>query len=116
MTEQQEDHIRSMWIGCLWFVLGVAVIMVVLCRRRAHPADPLERSGPLVPLFAGAYGVVVGLEKMFSGYGAARASSRPQDGARAKRALALCGLLVVATLGAGGYTYLRRNSIEEIDR
>lgn len=107
MAERKKDPIKTMWSGCLWFAIGAAVIMAVHFLRTSS-SDPLERYGPLVPVFAGAYGVVVGVERMISGYRAARASSDPAAGPGAMRTLALCGAVVVAAVAAGGYTYWKR--------
>jgi hypothetical protein len=107
MAEEQKDPIKSIWTGCVWFVLGGVVIIVVHLLRTSSN-DPLVRYGPLVPMFAGAYALVVGVEKMVTGFRAGRAGSDPVTSARAKRALTICGALAVVTLGAGGYTYWMR--------
>ncbi len=107
MAEQAKDPIRVMWSGCAWFIIGGAVIMVVHLLRTSS-TDPLERFGPLVPMFAGAYGIVVGAEKMISGFRAGRAAAGPGAQSRATRMLLICGAIVVATLGAGAATYWKR--------
>jgi len=107
MAEQPKDPIKVMWSGCAWFAIGGAVIMVVHLLRTSS-AEPLERYGPLVPMFAGAYGIVVGVEKMVSGYRAARAHAGPGGQSRTTRALLICGVIVLGILGAGAATYFKR--------
>jgi hypothetical protein len=58
-------------------------------------------------MFAGAYGVVVGVEKMISGFRAGRAA--PETQSRAMRALLICGVIVIVALGAGAATYWKRS-------
>ena len=107
MAEQPQDPIKVMWSGCTWFAIGGAVIMAVHLLRTSS-ADPLERYGPLVPMFAGAYGIVVGVEKMVSGYRAARANAEPSGQSRATSTLLICGVIVLGILGAGAATYFKR--------
>lgn len=108
MPEQPKNPIKLMWTGCLWFVVGGAVIMVVHMLRTSS-SDPLERWGPLVPMFAGAYCIVVGIEKMFSGFKTARASGEPRIARGAMRTLIICGVIVLSILGAGAATYMKRS-------
>ena len=119
MAEQPKDPIKVMWSGCAWFAIGGAVVMAVHLLRTSS-ADPLARYGPLVPMFAGAYGIVVGVESMVSGYRAARASAEPGGQSRATRTLLICGVIVLGILGAGSATYFKRtpywDAVKEINR
>ncbi len=86
--------------GLIWFVIGGAVIMVVHALRISTP-DPLLRWGPLLPMFAGAYGVVAGAEKMFSGLRAGRTLTAPDLRRRHRGWAAICAIGVIAVIGAG---------------
>ena len=85
--------------GMLWFALGAAVIITTHLLRVWAPG-PLARYGPFIPMVAGAYALVLGVEKMVSGV---RRAPRP-----AGPTLAACVCLVAAVAVAGGAVYLRR--------
>src|SRR5213593_651178 len=86
--------------GMIWFAAGGAVVIITHLLRVWGPG-PLARLGPLIPMCAGAYGLVVGLEKMIAGLGRSFAVSDAAARARARRGTVSCVLLIAAALGSG---------------
>jgi len=68
-TQEPTDTTRGPILarrGMIWFAAGAAVIIATHLLR-AWGEGPLPRFGPLVPMVLGAYAVLYGLEKMYSG-------------------------------------------------
>ncbi len=84
--------------GMVWLCLGSLGITATLLLRTAA-RDPLRAYGPLIPLFAGAYLLITGIEKLVSGFLAMRrlrGASKP----RLLGSRAMAGLLLIAVAAA----------------
>lgn len=87
--------------GAIWLALGAGLVIAGYLVRTPSPA-PVSRYGPLIPMLVGAYGVVLGVEKMLSGFRLARRSSDTAARRRAGAATAAC-LAVCALAASGGW-------------
>jgi hypothetical protein len=94
--------------GMLWFAAGATVIIVTYLLL-SWGESPWARFGPLVPMCVGAYGLVLGLEKMVTGLRA----SGPHRG----RLAIPCAALVTVAIAAGcGAWFLRAPYWKAIER
>lgn len=93
--------------GMAWFGAGSVVILLTLLFRVGGSA-PLTRFGPLIPMCLGAYGLVLGCEKMFGGLRRVIGSTDPSARARGRLAMLLCLLLVLAAVGSGAAVWRLR--------
>lgn len=86
--------------GIFWFGAGAVLIIItyLLC---VWSPNPLIRWGPLAPMIAGAYGVVLGIEKIISGLRRSFAVEQPAARARARVATISCALLIAIAAAAG---------------
>ena len=100
MNPDSTEPAGALTRGLAWFVIGGAVIITVHLFR-VSSSEPLLRWGPLLPMFAGAYAVVVGIEKMVTGFRSGRALGNPADRGRVRRTAILCAVCVAGSLGAG---------------
>lgn len=98
-TTDSKDAARLMLAGALWLALGTGLIIAGYLLRAPSP-EALARYGPLLPMLAGAYGVVVGLEKMVTGFSRGRRCADAAERRRVGTATGAC--VVVCALAASG--------------
>jgi len=92
-SSEIDDSLSRLRGGMVWFAAGTAVILLTLWWRHAG-LTPLARYGPLAAVLVGAYGVVLGLEKMVGGHRLARRLPAEADRSRTS-VLAGAGLVLV---------------------
>lgn len=93
--------------GLVWFVAGAALLIVTHALRRAG-STPAGQWGPLLPMVAGAWGVVVGVEGILGGWWAARAAPAGADRHRAIHLGLLSAIVAVVALAAGVAVWRQR--------
>jgi len=98
---------RDVIRGMVWLCLGsLAVTATLLLRTAAR--DPLSAYGPFIPLLAGAYLLILGIEKLVFGFRAMRRLPGPSKprlfGTRAGAGL----LLLVVALAAPSAAWMHR--------
>lgn len=93
--------------GMAWFAAGSVVVIATWLLRPAG-GGPIVRYGPFLLMFAGAYGLVVGIEKMVAGYRAGRASTDAATRARVGRQTLAGALLLVVSVAAGAGVWAYR--------
>src|SRR5262245_9746664 len=101
---EPNDAARLMLRGAIWLALGAGLIIAGYLMRTASP-DLLARFGPLIPMLAGAYGVIVGLEKMVTGFRQAGNDAAARRGAGAATAACLAACALAASGGWAAYSY-----------
>ena len=96
--------------GMIWLAAGTGVILAAEWASRGGGTAPWVRYGPLLLMFAGAYGVVRGLEGMVSGF---RLGRKLDDSAARRRVTrsGVVGLALVLLAGAAAASsLLQRNA------
>ncbi|MFQ5701152.1 MAG: hypothetical protein ACE5HU_04855 [Acidobacteriota bacterium] len=93
--------------GVVMFLLGAGVMIGVHLLRDASP-DALHRYGPVLVMIAGAYLLVVGVEKMIRGFAAGRRTPDSRDRRLLTMVAVGCTAAALVSLGAAVVAYEHR--------
>jgi len=93
--------------GMVWLCLGSLALTVGLLVRTAA-GGPLARYAPFVPILGGAYLLILGVEKLVTGFGRARRAGDAETRRHPGRQVAAGVVLLAVALSAPAAAYLHR--------